>query len=168
MHLKMEHQNRLDDVLFEGSLFVHLLKQSKPIKLEANSASDTTSQYGSRIKNMNTLNKRLRQDVLAKNGKKPVTPKNKVEKFLLDLSIHQQDVLDIERLLPVVQNSLNASRTATVAKAPHTQSAGGSPTKMERSASISSFGAIQPGQNAQTSLGTRIAPAIGRVSLATI
>ena len=26
IHLKMEHQNRLDDVLFESSLFVHLLR----------------------------------------------------------------------------------------------------------------------------------------------
>lgn len=88
IHLKNEHQHRLDDVLFEGSLFVHLLKQSKPLKIEGNNIADTASQIGSRIKNLSSFNKRLRQDVLNKNSKKPLTPKNKVEKFLIDLSIH--------------------------------------------------------------------------------
>ena len=122
IHLKKEHQNRLDNILFEQNCFVYFLKQSKNVKLDSNSTSDAAShQVSSRpkIKTLGQLNKRIHQDVLQKNAKKPAMFKNKVNKFLFDLSIQQQDVLDIEKLLPIVQNQATASRSAANTTAPN-------------------------------------------------
>lgn len=101
---------------------MYFLKQSKNVKLDSNSTSDAAShQVSSRpkIKALGQLNKRIHQDVQQKNAKKPAMFKNKVNKFLFDLSIQQQDVLDIEKLLPIVQNQATASRSAANTTAPN-------------------------------------------------
>ena len=90
IHLKKEHQNRLDKILFEQNCFVYLLKHSKHLRLELNSASETASHAVSnraKIKNIGQLQKRISQDSLAKSPKKPILFKNKVDKFLHDYSI---------------------------------------------------------------------------------
>lgn len=86
---------------------MYLLKHSKNLRTELNSASETASLAVSgraKIKNLGQLQKRISQEALAKAAKKPILFKNKVDKFLHDYSIQQQDVLDIERLLPSLQN----------------------------------------------------------------
>lgn len=147
IHLKKEHQNRLDKILFEQNWFVYLLKQSKNVRLEINSASDSASHQVSnraKIKNLGQLNKRLNQEATQKSIKKPILFKNRVDKFLHDFAIQQQDVLDIEKLLPVLQNPTTAARSSN--NASQNQNHNQSPVKMDKTAG-SAYATMQPARD---------------------
>ena len=102
------------------------------MRTELNSASETASHAVSaraKIKNLGQLQKRISQESLSKAAKKPVLFKNKVDKFLHDYSIQQQDVLDIERLLPVLQSMASAPSST-----PQSQPFMSSTAKLEKTA----------------------------------